>query len=141
MPPAATKLKYGKISKAYILTPSHPLGHGMSVQYEQSIDELTVQVWGYYFDFSFKFYDFFIILRCSLGNLAENVYVKILLLRLIEKISRKCDFCLIIAARPASGVSFIFQKLSKSFINRGDRCTDKKVTHSTVNAASSLSLR
>ena len=42
---------------------------------------------------------FLIILRCSWGNLPENVYVKILLLTLIEKFPRTCDFCLIIADR------------------------------------------
>ena len=43
---------------------------------------------------------FLMILRCSWGNLSENVYVKILFLTLIEKFSKTCDFCLIIAARP-----------------------------------------
>ena len=46
MPPAATKSKYGKhIYKSYILTPPEPQGHVMSVNCEESIDELTVQVW------------------------------------------------------------------------------------------------
>ena len=39
---------------------------------------------------------FLIILRCSWVNLSVNVYVKILLLALIEKFSRTCDFCLIL---------------------------------------------
>ena len=34
-----------KISKSYILTPPHPKGHVMSVNCEEPIDELTVQVW------------------------------------------------------------------------------------------------
>ena len=42
---AATKSKYGKISKSYILTPPHPQGHGMSLYCEQPIDELAVQIW------------------------------------------------------------------------------------------------
>ena len=43
MPPAATKSKYGKISKSQILTP--PQGHVMSVRCDQPLDELTVHVW------------------------------------------------------------------------------------------------
>ena len=43
MLPAATKSKYGKISKSYILTP--PQGHVMSVVCEQPLDELTVKIW------------------------------------------------------------------------------------------------
>ena len=39
------KLKSGKISKSYILTPPHPQGYVMSVNCEQPLDELTVQVW------------------------------------------------------------------------------------------------
>ena len=42
---AATKSKYGKISKSQILTLPHPQGHVMSVKCEQSIDGLSVQVW------------------------------------------------------------------------------------------------
>ena len=34
-----------KISKSYVLTPPHPQGQVMSVQCEEPIDELTVQVW------------------------------------------------------------------------------------------------
>ena len=45
MPPAATKSKYGKNLKSYILTPPDPQGHRMSVKCEEPIDELTVQVW------------------------------------------------------------------------------------------------
>ena len=36
---AATKAKYGKISKSYILTPPHPQVHGMSVKCEQPEDD------------------------------------------------------------------------------------------------------
>ena len=43
--PGGNNVKYGKISKSYILTPPHPQGHGMSVKREEPIDELTVQVW------------------------------------------------------------------------------------------------
>ena len=50
---------------------------------------------------------FQIFLWCSWGNLSENVYVKILLLTLIEKVSRKCDFCLIIADRPVCQFGFV----------------------------------
>ena len=32
-------------SKSKILTPPHPQGHGMSVKFEQPLDELTVKVW------------------------------------------------------------------------------------------------
>ena len=53
---------------------------------------------GVLFQFFFQIFDFFwIILRCSWGNLSENVYVKNVLLTLIDKFSRMCDFCLIIA--------------------------------------------
>ena len=45
MPPAATKLKSGKISKSQILTHPHPQGHVMSVKCEKPLNELTVQVW------------------------------------------------------------------------------------------------
>ena len=45
MTPAATKWKYGKISKSYIMSQSHPQGHVMSVKCEQALDELTIQVW------------------------------------------------------------------------------------------------
>ena len=34
-----------KISKSYILTPTHPQGRVMSVKCEEAIDEPTVQVW------------------------------------------------------------------------------------------------
>ena len=34
-----------KISMSYILTPPHPQGHAMSMNCEQSLDELIVQVW------------------------------------------------------------------------------------------------
>ena len=46
MPPTATKLKSGKISKFQILTPSQ--GHVMSVKCEKPLDELTAQVWFLY---------------------------------------------------------------------------------------------
>ena len=55
MPPAATKSKYGKISKSQILTTPHPQGHVMSVRCEQPLDELTVQVWLLYDHPSFKY--------------------------------------------------------------------------------------
>ena len=42
LPPAAKKSKYNKVSKSYTLTPPHPQGHGMSVKYEQPLDELKV---------------------------------------------------------------------------------------------------
>ena len=45
---AATKSKYGKISKSYILilTQLNHLGYGMPVKCtEQPLEELTVQVW------------------------------------------------------------------------------------------------
>ena len=51
MPLAATKLKPGKISKSYFLTPPHPQGSEMSVKLVQhlvtklGLDKLTVQVW------------------------------------------------------------------------------------------------
>ena len=48
MPPAAAKLKSGKISKSQILTSTHPQGHVLSVRCEQPLDELTVQVWKLY---------------------------------------------------------------------------------------------
>ena len=47
MPQAATKSKYDKISKSYILTPPNPQGHGMSVKCEEPLDELTVNKFGY----------------------------------------------------------------------------------------------
>ena len=55
MPPAATKSKYGKISKSQILTTPHPQGHVMSVRCEQPLDELTVQVWLLYDHPNFKY--------------------------------------------------------------------------------------
>ena len=60
MPPAATKSKYGKISKSYILTPPHPQGHGMSVKCQEPIDELTVQVWLLYDHQNFKYCTLFV---------------------------------------------------------------------------------
>ena len=54
MPPAATKSKYGKISKSYILTPPIPQGYVMSLKCEQPLDELTVQVWLLYDHPNFK---------------------------------------------------------------------------------------
>ena len=57
---------------------------------------------------------FLIILRCSWVNLSENVYVKILLLALIEKFSRTCDFCLITADRP---VLIIVRRIYNCFKN------------------------
>ena len=55
MPPAATKSKYGKIFKSYILTPPNPQGYGMSVKCEEPTDELTVQVWLLYDHPNFKY--------------------------------------------------------------------------------------
>ena len=60
LPPAATMLKYGKISKSYILTPPHPQGHVMSVKCEEPIDELTVQVWLLYHHQNFKYCTLFV---------------------------------------------------------------------------------
>ena len=60
MPPAATKSKYGKISKSYILTPPNPQGHGMSVKCEEPKDELTVQVWLLYDQPNFKYCTLFV---------------------------------------------------------------------------------
>ena len=34
-----------KISKSYIMTPPHPLGHVISVKCEEPLNELTVKVW------------------------------------------------------------------------------------------------
>ena len=55
MPPAATKSKWGKISKFQILTLPQPQGHVMSVKCEQPLDELTVQVWLLYDHLNFKY--------------------------------------------------------------------------------------
>ena len=43
-----------KISKSYILTPTHPLGRVMSVKCKEPIGELTVQVWLLYHHPNFK---------------------------------------------------------------------------------------
>ena len=42
--PAATKLKFGKISKSHILTQPHSQGHVMTGEWAQPLDELIVQV-------------------------------------------------------------------------------------------------
>ena len=55
MPLAATKSKYGKIFKSYILTPPYPKEDEMSVKCEQPLDELTVQVWLLYDHPNFKY--------------------------------------------------------------------------------------
>ena len=60
MPPAATKLKSGKITKSHILTPPPPQGHVMSGECEQPLDELTVQVWLLYDHPNFKYYTLFV---------------------------------------------------------------------------------
>ena len=60
MPPAATKSKYGQISKSQILTPPRPQGHVMSVKCEQPLYELTVQVWLLYDHPNFKYCTLFI---------------------------------------------------------------------------------
>ena len=52
------KSNYGKIS--YILTPPHPQGHVMSVKCEQSLDELTVEVWLLYDHQNFQYCTVFI---------------------------------------------------------------------------------
>ena len=49
-----------KISKSYILTPSHPQGHMISVKSEEPIDELTVQVWLLYYHPNFKYCTLFV---------------------------------------------------------------------------------
>ena len=41
--------------KSYIFTPPDPQGHEMSVRCEESIDELTVQVWFLYHHPNFKY--------------------------------------------------------------------------------------
>ena len=41
--PLTTKSEYGK--NLYIFTLPHPKGYKMSVNYEQPLDKLTVQVW------------------------------------------------------------------------------------------------
>ena len=43
--PGGNKFKIWQNSKSQILTPPHPQGHVMSMKCEQSLDELTVQVW------------------------------------------------------------------------------------------------
>ena len=60
MPPAATKPKYGKISKSYILTLPQPQGHVMSVKCEEPIDESIVKVWLLYHHPNFKYYTLFV---------------------------------------------------------------------------------
>ena len=49
-----------KISKSYILTPTHPQGRVMSVKCEEAIDEPTVQVWLQYHHPNFKYYTLFV---------------------------------------------------------------------------------
>ena len=53
--PGGTKSNMAKIFKSYILTPTHPQGHVMSVKCEEPIDELTVQVWLLYHNPNFKY--------------------------------------------------------------------------------------
>ena len=53
--PGSNKVKYGKISKSYILTQPDPQGHVMSVKCEEPIDELTLQVWWLYHHPNFKY--------------------------------------------------------------------------------------
>ena len=60
MPPAATKLKSGKICKSKILTPPHPKGDAMSEECEQLLDELRVQVWLLYDHPNFKYCTLFV---------------------------------------------------------------------------------
>ena len=49
-----------KISKSYILTLPHPQGHMMSVECEEPIDELTVQVWLLFDHPNFKYCTLFV---------------------------------------------------------------------------------
>ena len=61
MPPAATKLKDGKNLLVLHFDPTPtPHGCGMSVKCEQSIDELTVQVWLLYHHPNFKYCTLFV---------------------------------------------------------------------------------
>ena len=45
MPPVATNVKSGKISKSHIFIPPQPQGHVMEGKCERPLDEHTVQVW------------------------------------------------------------------------------------------------
>ena len=58
MPLRQQSQNMAEISKSYILTP--PSGYGMSVKCEESIDELTVQVWLLYHHPSFKYCTLFV---------------------------------------------------------------------------------
>ena len=49
-----------KLSKSYILTPTQPQGHVMSVKCKEPIDELTVQVWLLYHHPNFKYCTLFV---------------------------------------------------------------------------------
>ena len=49
-----------KISKSYILTTPNPQGHVMSMECEEPIDELTVQVWLLYQHPNFKYCTLFV---------------------------------------------------------------------------------
>ena len=49
-----------KISKSYILAPPHPQGHVMAMKCEESIHELTVQVWLLYHNPNFKYCTLFV---------------------------------------------------------------------------------
>ena len=52
--PGGNKVKIWQKSLSYILTPTHPQRHVMSVKCEEPIDELTVQVWLLYHHPNFK---------------------------------------------------------------------------------------
>ena len=53
--PSCNKVKYGKNLLVLHFDPPHPQGHGMSVNREEPIDELTVQVWLLYHHPNFKY--------------------------------------------------------------------------------------
>ena len=53
--PGGNKVEIWQKSLSYILTPSHPQGHVLSVKCEEPIDELTVQVWLLYHNPNFKY--------------------------------------------------------------------------------------
>ena len=58
--PGGKKVKIWQKSLSYILTPPHPQGHMMPVKCENSIDELTVQVWLLYHHPNFKYCTLFV---------------------------------------------------------------------------------
>ena len=60
MPLRATKSKYGKNLYVLHFDPAPSKAHGMSVKYEQPIDEVTVQVWLLYHQPNFKYCTLFV---------------------------------------------------------------------------------